>query len=66
MKLELTADRNVTVDGLGILNPDEPRQFSAEEVAAYCRMHGLPVTMEDVVGSLPEGVEATVIAGGDV
>ena len=63
MKLELTSDRTQTVDGLGVLNEGEPREFTAEEVEAYCRMLGVPVRLGSL--GLPEGVTATVVAGGD-
>lgn len=63
MKLELTSDRTVTVDGLGVLNEGEPRLFSEEEVAAYFQMLGVPPDVANL--NLPEGVDATLVAGGD-
>lgn len=63
MKLELTSDRTTTIDGLGVINEGEARQFSAEDMIAYFRMHGVPARVENL--NLPEGVAATVVVGGD-
>jgi len=35
MHFTLTSDREVSVDGIGILRPNEPRRLSAEEVAKF-------------------------------
>lgn len=61
MKYQLASRREetVTIDGLGVLQPDEVKDVTDLEAENFFRSRGL--TLAQV--RLPEGVEVTVVLG---
>lgn len=55
----VTSDRLVTVDFLGVLEPDVEYKFSEEDAKGFVFGRGIPL----INGNVPEGVEVTVVIG---
>lgn len=60
---ELVSDRDVLVDGIGLLQADEPRKLTKDEETQFSVMHGKRVSESNfpkfvtVTAHLGEGVE---------
>jgi hypothetical protein len=51
------SDRSVVVDGLGVLEPGEPKVFTRTEAEGFKLVRGVPLLQTNV----PDGVTVTII-----
>lgn len=57
LRYKVTSDRYRVVDGLGVFEKDETREFSADEAGSFLRIRGVPLNASNV----PEGVKVEIL-----
>jgi hypothetical protein len=56
-----TTNRSIVVDGLGVLEPEQTREFTSAEAEGFAYQRGVQLLQTNV----PDGVEVTVITGSE-